>query len=321
MAARGHLVNVEYHQWMLEDEVRNRALEAMVGALVRPGDVVADLGTGTGILAVLARKAGAARVYGIDASPIARLARRMAADNGIDGVTFLEGDVATIELPEPVDVAFSECLGNLAFGDAMFDAMRSFRGRWVKEGGRVGPVEVRLFAQPMDARLNWEPSRFWHQPWRGLDLSAFAHGDAELLRVIRAVPAFLFAEPRRLLTFDPWDRAEDYTLQASWSFDRARVVNGVCTWFEVDWAPGVTMTTSPDAESTHWHQVCLPLPQRSVEPGDRLELAIAIAFEEHEAPAYRWIGTWRSADGTIAERHECRDFEHFGPPMDSGAQV
>jgi SAM-dependent methyltransferase len=320
MGARGHRVNVSYHQWMLEDEVRNDALAAMVEALVRPGDVVADLGTGTGILAVLARRAGASRVYAVDASPIVRLARQMAIDNGVDGIAFIEGDIAAVELPEPVDVAFSECLGNTAFGDSMFGALGAFKRRWLKPGGRVGPTEVRLLGQPMDARLNWRPPRFWQTPWRGLDLSAFAHGDAEVVRVIRAVPSFLFASAQTLLVLDPWDRAESYDVSAEWTLDRDRVVNGVCVWFD-DWAPGVAMTTAADAEETHWSQSYFPLPQREAAAGDRLELRIAIAFDENEVPAYTWTGTWRAGDGTIIERHECKDFEHFGPTMDSDAPV
>jgi SAM-dependent methyltransferase len=321
MGERGHRVNVNYHQWMLEDEVRNQALEAMIEALVRPGDVVADLGTGTGILAALAARAGAARVYAVDASPIVRLARQMAADNGLDNITFIEGDIATVDLPEPVDVAFSECLGNFAFGDAMFGALHTFRERSMRPGGRVGPVEVRLFGQPIDARLNWRPAKFWQTPWRGLDLSAFSQGDAEFVRVIGAVPSFLSAEPKEILTFDPWDRADGYTLSQSWTLGRDRIVNGVCVWFDVDWAPGQTMTTAATAEETHWSQGLFPFPQREACAGDTIELTIAIAFDEHEKPAYTWSNVWRSADGTIIERHECRDFEHFGPPMDSSESV
>ncbi len=321
MGSTGHQVDISYHQWMLQDEVRNDALAAMVEALVRPGDVVADLGTGTGILAVLARRAGAARVYAVDASPIVRLARQMAADNGVDGITFIEGDIAQVELPEPVDVAFSECLGNVAFGDAMFGALGTFARRWMKADGRLGPSQVRVLGQPMDARLNWRPATFWQTPWRGLDLSAFAQGDSEVVRVIRAVPAFLYAEPQTLLAFDPWNRAETYDVSAEWTLGKDRVVNAVCAWFDVDWAPGVTMSTSAPSPETHWSQAMFPLPQREASAGDRLELRIAIAFGEGEKPAYRWVGTWRSPDGTIIERHECKDFEHFGPSMDSDASV
>ena len=42
---KGHYVHLGYHKWMLMDEVRMEALQAMVDALVQPGDVVVDVGT------------------------------------------------------------------------------------------------------------------------------------------------------------------------------------------------------------------------------------------------------------------------------------
>ncbi|MCB0063705.1 MAG: 50S ribosomal protein L11 methyltransferase [Caldilineaceae bacterium] len=69
--------------------------------LVQPGDVVLDLGTGSGVLAFVATKLGAAAVLGTDIDPLAiRVARENAALNGI------ESDVLTLE-PGSVPAAMS----------------------------------------------------------------------------------------------------------------------------------------------------------------------------------------------------------------------
>ncbi len=321
MSAKGHRVHVDYHQWMLEDEVRNERLEAMIQELVKPGSVVADLGTGSGILAILARKAGAARVYAIDASPIVRLAAQMAADNGIDGITWIEGDIASVELPEQVDAVFSECLGNFAFSDAMFGAVGCFARRWLKEGGGMGPCAVRLYGQPIDARLSWEPAKFWSKPWRGLDLSAFKPADFTHVRVIDAFPAFLREQPSLLASFDPYDRPEAFAMRESWTLSEDRVVTGVAAWFEVDWAPGVTMTTIPGSPETHWSQVLFPLPPREAKAGDTIAIAIDVFFDEKETPQYTWSGTWTDRDGNELESSKYNNYEHFGRPLDSSPPV
>jgi release factor glutamine methyltransferase len=52
---------------------------------VRPGDAFLDVGTGTGLHAILAAKLGARRVYATDINPVAlRLARENARRNGVD---------------------------------------------------------------------------------------------------------------------------------------------------------------------------------------------------------------------------------------------
>ena len=55
-----------HYQDMLSDHERMRRYRQAIEAVVRPGDVVADLGTGLGVLALMAVRAGASFVYAID---------------------------------------------------------------------------------------------------------------------------------------------------------------------------------------------------------------------------------------------------------------
>jgi len=298
MTSPGHPVHVSYHRWMLQDDARTASLQAMVEALVRPGDVVADVGTGTGILAFWARRAGASRVYAIDTSDIVQLSSKVAADNGIDGVFFLQGDAAEVELPEKVDLVFSECLGNFAFGDSMFEALRAFTERWLKVGGRRSPTSVRLYLQPANSGLFWDPLPFWRQPWQGLDLSAFCRAEENRVAVVDTVPSFMWGEPLQVCEFDPFRRPESLQLTGSWEVAEGRLVTGLVGWFEVDWAPGVTLATGPADEATHWSQVLFPVPHREARQGERLEFQLDIEFSEDEVPRYRWSGCWQAEDGS-----------------------
>jgi predicted RNA methylase len=61
---------------MLEDRVRTSRFIDANRRTVQPDDVVVDLGTGSGVLAVAAAQAGAKHVYAIEARPIAEVAER-----------------------------------------------------------------------------------------------------------------------------------------------------------------------------------------------------------------------------------------------------
>jgi len=300
---KGHYVHLSYHKWMLQDEARMEALQAMVADLVKPGDVVVDVGTGTAILAVLAKRAGASKVYGIDASPVVRHARKMLEANEIEGVELIESDMALVALPGKVDVIFSECLGNIAFGDRMFRKLGDFSRRWLKEGGRRGPSEVRLYAQPTDCRLFGDPRPFWRRPYLDLDLSAFLPAVESQVSVVDAVSSFLHAEPSLLATFDPFERPDSFDLDAQWTLPAGKTCNAVAVWFEVDWSPNVTMSTSPSAPGTHWAQAIVRVPERVLRDGDRLDFRLTIDFDEDETPEYRWEGTYWTADGAQEQRY------------------
>ncbi len=308
MAAEGHRVQVGYHKWMLQDEARTEALKAMIADLVRPGDVVADLGTGTGVLAALARKAGAARVYAIDASPIVHWAGRMAQDNGLDQMVFIQADVAKVELPEQVDVVFSECLGNFGLTDAMFDAVGAFARRWLKPGGRRGPTRVQLFLQPIDSRPFWDPRRFWSEPWEGLDLSVFVPANYHQMLVMDAHEALLKSKVAQVADFDPFERPRQMTLEASWRFEDDTMVSGLAGWFDVDWAPNVTMSTGPSAPSTHWRQSFFPVVPRQAAAGERLNVTMEVAFDEREVPTFSWRGVWFGPDGAEVDRFDMDEY-------------
>lgn len=66
------------------DEQRTELFERAITSLVRPGDVVIDAGTGTGVLAMFAVRAGASRVYAIEVSgSVLRMAMRNWDENAL----------------------------------------------------------------------------------------------------------------------------------------------------------------------------------------------------------------------------------------------
>ena len=161
------------HARMLHDEHRTGDFLAALVAVVRPGDVVLDIGTGSGVLAVGAARAGARRVYAVEASDIADVSEQVFAANGVtDRVTLVRGWSRQIELPEPADLLVAEIIGNAPLEEEILETMLDARRRLLKPDARLIPHCLTLLARPLrlpdsDARQR-AIGRVGVQRWRHL---------------------------------------------------------------------------------------------------------------------------------------------------------
>src|SRR3954469_11620903 len=86
---------------MVADHSRVDAYARALEASVRPGCTVLDLGTGTGIFALVAARLGARRVYAVEPSDAIATAARLARANGVaERIEFIQGFSTEITLPE-----------------------------------------------------------------------------------------------------------------------------------------------------------------------------------------------------------------------------
>ena len=123
------------HILMLNDQRRTQSYLNAIQAVVIPGQVVVDLGTGTGVLAVAAARAGAKKVYAIEATSIGEYAQKVFEANGYsDVISLINGWSTQIELPEKADVLISEIIGNDPFGERALEATLDARTRFLKTG-------------------------------------------------------------------------------------------------------------------------------------------------------------------------------------------
>jgi ribosomal protein L11 methyltransferase len=104
-------------------------------------DLVVDLGTGSGILALAAKRLGANRVVGIDLDPMAiSTARKNARLNKIRNVRFERADVRSWRFPPKVDVVTA----NL-FSELLIEVLpRLRRSRWLILSGFLRTQEREL---------------------------------------------------------------------------------------------------------------------------------------------------------------------------------
>src|SRR5438552_2508186 len=92
---------LDQHRALLADSVRTNAFAEAIARVVRPGDVVLDLGSGSGVLAILAARAGARKVFAIEQGHMADVATMVVANNGCrDRVEVLHARSHDVDLPE-----------------------------------------------------------------------------------------------------------------------------------------------------------------------------------------------------------------------------
>jgi SAM-dependent methyltransferase len=138
------------HARMLHDEARTGNYAAALREAVRPEDIVLDIGTGSGVLAIAAARAGAGHVYAVEASDIADVAERVFARNGVgDRITLIRGWSREIELPERADLLVAEVIGNEPFEEEILETTLDARHRLLKPSARLIPHTLELVARPL----------------------------------------------------------------------------------------------------------------------------------------------------------------------------
>jgi len=288
----------EVHRTMIRDRVRTEAFRRAIDAVVRPGDVVLDVGAGSGILSLFAAQAGAARVYAVEQTSIAVLAQQLAAANGFeDIVQVIQGDVLEIEPPERVDVVVSEWLGGFGIDEGMLVPVTAARDRWLKPGGTMIPSSVTAWAALVHDRYLADMVSFLRANPYGLRLDDLVDTTVnEILYsgTFRHLSAGdRRSEPSRLWTTDmdliPLGQAlaahEAETLLPVRGHGTA---NALALWFSAELAPGISLSVGPGDPPTHWGMTTAPL-NSPVE----LSPGMAVQARVRTSPAQP-IGTWTS---------------------------
>ncbi len=254
------------HEEMLSDSVRVDAYHRGIARHVRPGDVVLDLGTGSGLLAFMASRAGARKVYAIEHSDFIDVAREVARLNRFTNIEFIQTNSREFLPPEPIDVVLHEQMGDELFNENLLENVLDLRDRALRPGGRVLPARFRLFLEPISMHEAMRVRRFWNiELPDDIDLGAlessviaarFDTGRTEHLWARPGSVASTLAEPRPILEFDLGTLRgsqaipTDYVIERTASRDA--VVDGACVWFEAVFDDDIVLSTSPLSTNTSW---------------------------------------------------------------------
>jgi len=285
--SRGHFIGLNHHRLMLADRLRMDAYQAAIADRVRPGMRVLDLGTGTGILALWSARAGA-EVVAVEPHDVVAVAQRIAEANGLgDRIRFLKGDARALDLPWPVDLVVTECMGNFFITDEMQPVLRDLP-RHMAPGGQTLPERIQLRFAAATLPL-WREQSFWREPIGGFDFSAAADFAGQASYVVACEPEFVATEAETVSDFALVDAPDTLDLPVELTVTRAVRLHALVGWFDAHLTDSIVLSTAP-GERTHWGQMAFPLPETAVQPGDRVEGRVVLAMDDAGRSHYTWAG-------------------------------
>lgn len=296
---------VDEHRQYLQDQHRLDAYRRAIDAVVKPGDCVLDLGSGTGVLGLFACRAGARTVYAIEETTIAGLAAQIRDANGFhDRLMIVRGHSTTVTLPERADVIVSDQIGRFGFEAGIIQYFSDARRRLLKEGARFIPRAVEFVIAPLQADRLFRRIAFWDSRPAGLDFQPARDVAANTAYPARLRASELLADGTVAHALDLRTvEASRLAFGANIAVRRAGLLHGLAGWFRAELAPGVWMSNSPeDPARIRRRQVFLPIERAvAVVPGDTVTARLQM-LPEHDV--LTWDVTVSRAGGeTHAFRH------------------
>ena len=271
---------VDEHREYLSDSARVAAFRQAIREIVRPGSVVLDLASGSGILGLLACEAGASRVYSVEVTGMVEIARAAAAANGYgDRLVGIHGMSTEVVLPERVDAIVCDQVGRFGFEAGILEHGTDARRRFLKPGGVMMPRRVDLFVAPVES-----PDTFAHVEFWGSRPAGFDFAPARRWAVNTGYPVALqernfLAEPAKASSLDIMCcGAEPFEIRAAFRIARRGVLHGIGGWFASQLSPSVSISNAPAAPSRiNRRNAVLPIDEAvTVEPGDDVSVRIHV---------------------------------------------
>jgi hypothetical protein len=281
-----------YHLPMLADARRNAAYRRGIEAHAR-GKIVLDIGAGSGLLAMIAARAGAAHVYTAEKNgAVAETTREIVALNGYSGritvIDRLSTALTRDDIGGGADLIVSELFSNDLICEEVLPSLRHARRALGRPGAEIMPrhAAVRIALARFDGRRQPPVGMV-----EGFDLSPFnRHGKAILNLDGRSSKLAVMGPHEDIFAFDfhdpdipPEDRAQAVLISSGGRVD------GVAQWiwFRFDEA---TDYENPPGTDSHWAIMFTPFDAPiETKAGERISI--------HAWRDERHLRLWRAPSG------------------------
>lgn len=274
-----------WHIPMLNDVRRNDAFEAaIVAALAQTGPDarVLDIGTGSGLLSMMAARAGAQSVTACEMVPIiADMARQIIADNGYsDSITVHTAPSTELKvgehLDERADILVSEILSSDLLTEHVIDTFEDAHARLLKPDAIVIPRAASAIGCLVESQVLAD--YVFVDQVSGFDISRFGALASPKLPIHGTMTDWKrLSDDVELVHIDltrTQHQSDLHLLQINVLEDG--IATGIVQWMHVDLAEGISFDNHPDGYTDGgWLQVLHNFPEPvAVRAGDVLNIAV-----------------------------------------------
>ena len=281
---------LQYHAFCLTNTgTRLSEYERAIAASVRQGDVVLDLGTGSGMLAVLACRAGARRVYAIEASDAFQLGKLLTSTTEFAGrIEFIHGTSQQVTPSEAIDVIVCDIHDTFGLQPGGLASLCDARDRLLKLGGVLVPRATELMIAPVEATAFYTREiDAWAQRVHGVDLAPARPLAVSHVHAGRFDEEQLLSAPSAIGVIDFRHASSLYFCgSTTTTITRNGLAHGLCGCFVTTLADDICMGNVPgDSGRTNFAQAFFPLEQPvTVAAGD----VVSIRIENYDGHVFRW---------------------------------
>ena len=281
---------LEEHLGYLSDTAKRKRYEQAIAAAVLPGSAVLDLGCGSGLLGLMALRAGADRVHFVDETAILEVARETVTRQGwVDRARFHRFSSFELELADQVDVVLCDHVGYFGFDYGVAALLADSRQRFLKPGGVAIPARLVLKLAGVSSGACYKTIEGWRDGSVPQEFSWVAGLQANVKHGVKLSPEELITGPVDLGSITLGEQLKDFvSWTAEMTCSRDGDLHGVGGWFDCQLTGDIWMSNSPLADDRiERSQVFLGLEHPlKVSVGERIRATVMV---RHIDKVIAWV--------------------------------
>jgi len=256
---------------LLSHRTRIQKFHQAITKTVKSDHQVIDLGTGSGILAILAARQGA-QVTAIDANAESLKYARIAAErNGVvENIEFVHSHFHDFEPEEKADVVLCEMLSSVMLIEQQIPASRYAVKHLLKPNGKIIPQEVKLFVIPVQNEILWNRFNIEDLKFPRIPQTAERKQSIDLADL---------QELEKLDLTKVSDQPMSIDKHLNFEIVQSGTVHGIIGMFESKLYDDITLTMMDG-----WKELFMPLPESvDVKAGTRLDVRVSFRPGEYDS--------------------------------------
>lgn len=165
----------------LIDKKRVNAFKKVIKNKISKGDIVVDLGSGSGIMAFFAAKYGAAKIYAVEANEcLYKILKKNVESSIYKGkIEIIHGDATTVVIPEKVNMVICEMIATGLFDECQIPAMNNIQ-KYLKKDAKILPFHFENYLELVNANNSFYGHNIkiiqyeypWENSWKTKALSS-----------------------------------------------------------------------------------------------------------------------------------------------------